>query len=432
MRNEAKEGHVIMKFLSFLTVLVLLQGCATDPVQKAEVKTARAIPSGADAKPIQFRRIVVKMRRGDPIGKSQLGPFCVPLETLEWRGGRVNITDDEFTETFREELQNANYPVVGDPNALFDDPSTWKAELLVAGLINKIEANACFPLVGLGGNFRDVKGGAFIRVNWQIFGQLERKVVYETTTEGSYETTETKSGGLSMLLTRAFAVAVQNLLADSGFHNLVLRPEAQKGATLSEPAYPPILLDAAPMASGSVANARAGAVTVLAGSGHGSGFVVSPSGYVITNYHVVKEARFVKVRLANGREILGDVIRTDPVRDVALIKTRESNIPSLSLRLNTSPNVGEEVYAIGTPLLEKLDVTVTRGIVSAYRDEGGLKYIQSDVQIHQGASGGPLVDKDGRVVGISVMALTRSGVSQNLNFFVPISDAVSRLRIDFK
>jgi S1-C subfamily serine protease len=105
-----------------------------------------------------------------------------------------------------------------------------------------------------------------------------------------------------MLLTNAFAVAVQNLLADPGFHNLVLRPEAQKGATLTEPAYPPILLDAAPLASGSVANARAGAVTVLAGGGHGSGFVVSPSGYVITNYHVVKEARFVKVRLANGRD----------------------------------------------------------------------------------------------------------------------------------
>jgi serine protease Do len=99
----------------------------------------------------------------------------------------------------------------------------------------------------------------------------------------------------------------------------------------------------------------------------------------------------------------------------------------MALRLNSAPQVGEEVYAIGTPLSHKLDVTVSRGIVSAYRDEGGLKYIQSDVQIHSGNSGGPLVDKEGNVVGIAVMGMTRGGVSQNLNFFVPISEAIDRL-----
>jgi S1-C subfamily serine protease len=126
------------------------------------------------------------------------------------------------------------------------------------------------------------------------------------------------------------------------------------------------------------------------------------------------------------------VVRTDPVRDVALIKVAETNLPALPLRLKTSPNVGDEVYAIGTPRLEYLDVTVTRGIVSAYRDEGGLKYIQSDVQIHPGNSGGPLIDKEGNVVGISVMGLMVSGASQNLNFFVPIAEAVARLRVTIR
>jgi hypothetical protein len=406
--------------------LLLIQGCGSaKSVQKAEVKVAREIPQGADVKPIQLRKIVVKMRRGEPIGQASTGTLCVPRETLEWRGGKVNITDDEFTEVFREELLKANYSVVGDPNALFEDPSAWKAELLVAGLINKIEANICFAL-------RKSKGGSFIRVNWQIYGQLERKVIYETTTEGSYETDKLDSGGIPKFVTNAFAVAVQNLLADQGFHALVLRSKDQQAGALPEPVYTSVAIDRSPRILRGISDVRAAAVTVFAGRGHGSGFIISPSGYVLTNEHVVKEARFVKVRLANGREILGDVVRSDSARDVALIKVAETNLPCISLRLATAPNVGDEVYAIGTPLSEKLDVSVTRGIISAYRDEGGLKFIQSDVQVHPGNSGGPLVDKDGEVIGISVAGIMTGGVSQNLNFFVPIADAVSRLRIIFK
>ncbi len=135
---------------------------------------------------------------------------------------------------FREELQKYNYPVVGDPNALFDDPSSWKAELLVAGLINKIQLNACYPMAGFG-NYQDSKGAAFIRVNWQIYGQLERKVVYEVTTEGSYEAKSSGSMGIEKAMTNAFGLAVQNLLADQGFHALVTQ---RKNVTAVSSAIP--------------------------------------------------------------------------------------------------------------------------------------------------------------------------------------------------
>ena len=149
----------------------------------------------------------------------------------------------------------------------------------------------------------------------------------------------------------------------------------------------------------------------------------------MTNEHVVRQARFVTVRLANGREVIGDVLRTDGPRDVALVKLRERNLPAAFLASNFQPAVGTDVYAIGTPRRESLDLTVTRGIVSAYRDERGQKYIQSDVQIHPGNSGGPLVAADGRVVGIAVQGMLLGGASQNLNFFVPIDDAVAALNI---
>lgn len=408
-----------------MALAAMLAGCAT-PIQQAEVKAAKEVAMGTDAKPIQFKKVVVKLRRGEEIGQAQVGLLCLPTSKIEWRGGRVNVSDEEFTDVFREELEKYNYPLVGDPNALFEDPSAWKAELLVAGLVRNIQLNACYPMAGFG-NYRDSKGAAFIRVQWQIYGQLERKVIYEVTTEGSYEAKDSGSMGIEKSMTNAFGVAVQNLLADPGFHKLV----TQRGpGTSASQGAPSISMDLkVPSGTTSLASAREAAVTVFAGSGHGSGFIVSNDGHVITNEHVVREARFVRVRLANGREVLGDVVRSNAARDVALIKLREGNLPAAILARGLQPAVGTEVYSIGTPRREELDITVSKGIVSAYRDERGQKLIQSDVQIHPGNSGGPLVAQDGRVVGVAVSGYMFGGVSQNLNFFLPIDDAISGLNL---
>ena len=393
------------------------------------------MPQGADAKPIQFKKVIVRLRRGEEVGKSFVGLACLPSGTVEWKGGRVNITDEEFTDAFREELQKYNYPVVGDPNALFEDPSSWKAELLVAGQVNKLEVSACYPMAGFG-NFKDSKGGAFVRVNWQIFGQLERKVVYETSTEGSFNTENSTSFGIEKALTNAFGVAVQNLLADAKFHELVVRRGPVAASALMSPnassVNGTINIRGGEKSATSLSMARNAAVTVFAGGGHGSGVIISPDGYVLTNEHVVREARFVTVRLANGREVIGDVIRAHSPRDVALLKLREQNLPAALLAFNLQPAVGVDVYAIGTPRRENLDITVTRGIVSAYRDDRGQKFIQSDVQIHPGNSGGPLVVTDGRVVGIAVLGMMLGGAAQNLNFFVPIDEALAALNLQVR
>ncbi len=417
-------------FFTFLSAICFfLAGCVTQPVQQAEVRSAKQVASGVDAKPIQFRKVVAKLRRGEEIGKSQAGPLCIPSGNLEWRGGRANVADEEFTEVFREELQKYNYPVVGDPNSLFDDPSSWKAELLVAGLINKIQLNACYPLAGLG-NYRDSKGGAFIRVNWQIYGQLERKVVYEVTTEGSFEAQSSSSMGIEKAMTNAFALAVQNLLADQGFHALVT--QRKSGTVVSSAAPATSLQLKTSNGSSSLLSAKNATVTVFAGSGHGSGFILSSDGYVLTNEHVVREARFVRVRLANGREVVGDVIRSNAAQDVALIKLKEENLPASVLATGVQPSVGTDVYAIGTPRRESLDSTMSRGIVSAWRDQSGVKLIQSDVQIHPGNSGGPLVLQDGKVVGLAVSGMVLGGASQNLNFFLPIDDAIKALNLQLQ
>ncbi|MDD2722336.1 MAG: hypothetical protein PHH47_13620 [Gallionella sp.] len=215
--------NLLIVFLS-----AAIGGCAVKPVQIAESNTPRAIPIGSKANPIEFRKIVTKIPLGEQIGQFQYGWWCAPGAAANWRGGRLNITDEELTETFRKELEANNYPVVGDPYALFDDPSAGEAEILVAGLVNKVELKVCFPFSGSPnidiGNTSTLKGGSYMRVSWQLYSRAAGKVVYEITTEGSFTTESTVPGGLPVFLRNAFAANVRNLLSDKGFHELVLKP----------------------------------------------------------------------------------------------------------------------------------------------------------------------------------------------------------------
>jgi serine protease Do len=113
---------------------------------------------------------------------------------------------------------------------------------------------------------------------------------------------------------------------------------------------------------------------------------------------------------------------------LALIKTEESQMAALPLNLN-QPNVGQDVYAIGTPLDESLSTTLSKGVVSNYHIENGQKYIQSDVNVLPGSSGGPLLDSNGNVVGITSNAIFIGQSTTGLNFFIPINEAFSSLSI---
>ena len=136
---------------------------------------------------------------------------------------------------------------------------------------------------------------------------------------------------------------------------------------------------------------RSAVVTVFSGSGHGSGFVISPDGYVLTDEHVVGGASFVNVKFVTGKEVAGQVVRVSKVRDVALIRLEKDIYPYLPLGNTASVNIGDEVFCIGTPLSEDLFQTVTKGIISSFRVRNEIKYVQSDVSIHPGNSGDAVV-----------------------------------------
>jgi serine protease Do len=160
--------------------------------------------------------------------------------------------------------------------------------------------------------------------------------------------------------------------------------------------------------------------------GQGSGFILSPDGYIMTNNHVVGDADQVTVTLLDGREYKADIVGTDPPSDVAIIKIDESDLPFLRLSDSDKLEVGDWVLAFGNPF--GLSHTLTAGIVSAKGRSGmGLNeyenFIQTDAAINPGNSGGPLVDLDGRVVGMNTAIFSRSGGYMGIGFAIPINMA---------
>jgi len=168
-------------------------------------------------------------------------------------------------------------------------------------------------------------------------------------------------------------------------------------------------------------------VTVSAGMGHGSGFVISEN-QILTNHHVVGESKSVAIKFSNGLQLIGKVIASDSERDVAVVKV-DATLPKYFHLSRNTPVLGADVYAIGTPLDEKLHSTISRGIISALRVVQNKTLIQSDINIHSGSSGGPLLYKSGTVVGIAVSQFAVNKTSQGISFFIPIDDALKSLEV---
>ena len=159
----------------------------------------------------------------------------------------------------------------------------------------------------------------------------------------------------------------------------------------------------------------------------GSGFIISPDGYVLTNNHVVADADEIVVRLSDRSELKAKLVGADPRTDVALLKVEGKNLPTVKLGKSDALKVGEWVVAIGSPF--GFDHSVTAGIVSAkgrsLPDENYVPFIQTDVAINPGNSGGPLFNLDGQVVGINSQIFTRSGGFMGLSFAIPIDVAMN-------
>ncbi len=355
--------------------------------------------------------------------------------TREWRGGSSSFGSwtSELGEVFHEVLSAKGFNIKGDPKKMFGRENiSGSAEYLIGARIKEIRGNICHAHHWWDGRaLRMYSGEIYIEVEWRIFSILLNREVLVVGTKAYHLQKTLKKNSILLMLNNAFANAAEALLADKKFAAIALRKDKNadktyvfKGTALELPRRPTRIkkLD------GRINSTLSAIVTVRVSGGHGSGFAISEDGYILTNAHVVGDTTRIPIKLSNGLEVEGRVLSVNEHRDVALIKA-PIRIPwALPIRKTLAKRL-EKVFVVGSPIDAALQSTVTTGIISAIRErESGLIFIQSDVAISPGNSGGPMLDEYGNVIGISVSGVVADR-AQNLNFFIPINDALRALKI---
>jgi S1-C subfamily serine protease len=408
-----------MRFGVGLAVVLALAG--------APVASAAEVGEPA---PVSFARMAGRIPAGTvwAILQDRDSPLpCLDTDKLSWsEKNNRNAGGPEFERVFREEFTAAGLRVAGDPNNLFqaDDKS---ADLQVGALLTSVSATFCRVSAFRESQAGKIKGKASMAIEWQVYSTSQAKVVARIPTSGSHQIEKEVDSGDLVLLHRAFAANVQALAASPVFRAAISVPGAvatQASAERSGIAFAAV----PPGAVRPIKDAAASVATVFAGGGMGSAFLISRDGYLLTNHHVVGDAVQVRIRWSDKSETIGQVIRSDRRRDVALIQADAKGRTPLSLR-PTGAEAGEAVFAIGTPLEKDFQNTVTKGVVSGKRVVDGQSFVQSDVAVDHGNSGGPLLNEKGQVVAITDWGYAPDGVSHDLNFFIPIDDALKTLAL---
>lgn len=187
-----------------------------------------------------------------------------------------------------------------------------------------------------------------------------------------------------------------------------------------------VLLAALPASADFAAAAeriRDSVVTVTLDKRSGTGFIVNPEGDILTNSHVLGQGSAATVKLANGDELTATVTKTDPQRDLLLLKVERKSLPAVVFASSAKLKQGSEVAALGAPL--GLSDTLTKGIVSSLgREIKGRKYLQIDAALNKGNSGGPIINDQGQVVGVATLDVLNA---EKVGFAIPSDDAMAFL-----
>jgi serine protease Do len=242
----------------------------------------------------------------------------------------------------------------------------------------------------------DADGTGKLAITWQVYSRIKNQVVANVTTTGESHIDKPVGGGVQKLIMDAFIGNVRQLAQNADFRAAM---SASKPSTsgVQAPGQQSKILLAGSLKAGhrKIADAAGSVVTILTSAGSGSGFLVSSDGYMLTDAHVVGDDKDVRVRWPDGLETVATVERSIKNRDVAIIKTDARDRTPLALKRGpVTP--GQRVYAIGSPAGKKFEGTVSSGIISADRTVDGLRYVQSDVMVSHGSSGGPLLNEMGK------------------------------------
>jgi len=378
------------------------------------------------------KEIISFPNRGEYKGKDSVYCNATGGAKYAWLGGRHFLGDwsSQYGKDFYDVMTQFGYKVAGNSSELFfQKDAINSAEYIVGGRLIDLKSNYCHLHHWWDGRpLNRYSGETYVKIEWSVLNSLTKEIV-KITTEGYGVQPKPVADGIYLSFSMSLIDATEAFAKNDILKKLVAGE--QINSNLEQNNFRKIKIkNAKPMNKFDMEKIKPHVVTIRVGTGHGSGLIIGNNGYIITNAHVVGDAKNVQIITALGLEITGKVISRNKIRDVALIETplKLRNAISINPKL---PKSGSEVYAIGTPLSEKLSMTVTKGIVSAIRKDSasGNMFIQSDVAVSAGSSGGPLFDNLGNVIGLSFAQYVGNNIS-GLNLFIPIREALEYLNIN--
>lgn len=445
-----------------LAIAGLMAACAsigTNSMEIPKVKPSEEISINAsELSSIAYEKTVTTFKRGTVIGRYPRFNtmkadvlFCnknYPNNAaIYWDDGPKSEVDwmGENGQSFYEAMKKRGFNVLGNPLAPFAENTTrGEADYSVAAVIKEMRSNFCEDnalLLGVSDHKPNTFAGeVYLDIDWVIYDRLARKEAAVIRASGYAFEPKPKPKRLSMplIFNQAFAAAAVELSNRPEFIQAIRKRNFSERGISEEAAGELLEIKTARLSNlpikDRIGELTRGTVVLTKGDGHGSGFVISKEGHIITAAHVAGNAGGeITVKFSNGIEIPGKVLRSNKYRDSALVKVAVGGLTVIPLELSGAIKTGDEVHAVGAPMHIGLASTVSRGIVSAFRAPNSTepRRIQSDVMVAGGNSGGPLVDAWGNVVGICVSGIPPPGsqLSAGLNFFAPIDEVLSYLNI---
>jgi len=426
-------------YLFFL--FLFLAGCIAENIHIVKSNDVRPVAVEPEKQTLIFQ--VAEPEGKIPIGNvmevQSMGSLCIPTFTF------VAVAPDHPDRTQQHATtgtQNTNW-IISELKEYGINTTNINVDLILHSEILESQVNVCYPE---NPNFTISYGEARNRIKWYLKSKKDNEIIFSLTTEGYYAIPSPTYDGTVKMMEQVLRATVRKLIHNNEFKTILTygsqnnsTPKTQQvknNNSAIKQSYVPLTINVdSAMIQTSQRSEWASSVVSITKDGfdssHGSGFIIGED-LILTNQHVVGDSQYVTIKLADKDGFItltdGEVIRVDEIRDVALVKSR-GKFKEKYFSLNTIlPKQGDDVFVIGSPLDIGLESTLTKGIVShPNRIMEGLPFIQSDVNILGGNSGGPMIDMNGKVIGITVLGGTSE--AQGINLFIPIKSALEALSI---
>lgn len=387
------------------------------PEQLRTVRLAPESQAVEESMPLKIMPTLIRISAGEQIGekssyswgtaeKRNISPGMNALTPgigfgpIYWES-TVTVANAEFTEIIRTGAKNRGYKMSKSYSNL-----TPGQAIFIHSEVDSIELNISYY------NYYVWYASPFVseialRVNWRVTGSPDEDApsILETTTT-SYAKRVGSSEQLNSLFFSCFQKAFDFFINQDSVHKLLTgQSERVLPATVDTTAVAePLAITAGPKREYAdfaelIGKQIKSTVTIKTNIGHGSGFVITEDGYIMTNFHVVQGASDIEIQFDEGYFMPAEVVRSSSAHDVALLKIDATGLRPMTINTSGKIRLGEDIIILGTPSDIALGQSVTRGILSGKRKIKGKVFLQTDAAVNPGNSGGPVFNKDGEVMG---------------------------------